>query len=353
MKVINVGSTYRTYDDNLKVYDKLPSKTYKLKFNPMQGFYLEEFDEITIKEDKIYGVHERKVNKVMQSFKMFNRNLGVILSGNKGIGKSFFAMLLSKKAIEEGYPLIIVDGYYPELESYIDEIKQECIILFDEFDKTFAKINSSRRDEDNNSISIDIQSKMLSLFDGLSQGKKMFVITCNNVNSLNDYLVNRTGRFHYHFRFEYPTPEEVEIYLRDKLEEKYYGEISKVVDFSMKIDLNFDSLRAITFELNLGEKFEDAIKDLNILNIKAERYNITVLAKNGRAFKRDGESFDMFSSEEVKCWIRDNERNDIGILSFNTLKCRYDNNIGSFIVSPNDFKVELVTEDNGGDLTKE
>ena len=40
---------------------------------------------------------------------------------------------------------------------------------------------------------------MLSLFDGLDNGKKLFVITCNEVERLNAYLLNRPGRFHYHF----------------------------------------------------------------------------------------------------------------------------------------------------------
>ena len=38
-------------------------------------------DAIEINEDKIYGVHMEKVNKVLNAFPNFNKNLGVILSG--------------------------------------------------------------------------------------------------------------------------------------------------------------------------------------------------------------------------------------------------------------------------------
>ena len=63
---------------------------------------------------------------------------------------------------------------------------------------------------------------MLTLFDGFSTGKKMFIVTCNSLYDLNDYLVNRPGRFLYHFRFDYPTAEEITQYLQDKLEESFF-----------------------------------------------------------------------------------------------------------------------------------
>ena len=72
-------------------------------------------------------------------------------------------------------------------------------------------------------------------------------------------MINRPGRFHYHFRFDYPTADEIEVYLRDKIDEKYYPEIKEVVNFSYKVKLNYDCLRAIAFELNSGEKFSEAI----------------------------------------------------------------------------------------------
>lgn len=60
-------------------------------------------------------------------------------------------------------------------------------------------------------------------------------MTCNELYSLNSYIVNRPGRFHYHFRFDYPSPEAIREYLSDKLKEEAYVEIEKVVEFSRKI----------------------------------------------------------------------------------------------------------------------
>ena len=119
----------------------------------------------------------------------------------------------------------------------------------------------------------DDQAALLSLFDGTTGGKKLFIVTCNELYSLNSYIVNRPGRFHYHFRFDYPTPEDIREYLHDKLPEDKHGEIEKVVDFSRKTSLNYDCLRAIAFELDGGANFAAAVIDLNIMTTEDEEYD--------------------------------------------------------------------------------
>lgn len=300
MKVISTGKRYEIYEDDLRTYDKLPAKVFVIRFSKMTGFYLEESANIEIKESKIYGVHIGKVNKVLTAFENFERSLGTILSGDKGIGKSLFAKILSVEALKKGYPVVIVDTYYPGIASYIEDINQEVLVLFDEFDKTFGGVRAGDGDA-------DPQASLLSLFDGLSQGKKLFVITCNNLYKVNEYLVNRPGRFHYHFRFKYPTAEEVRAYLEDKLKPEYYSEIEKVVSFSRKTNLNYDCLRAISYELNLGEKFEIAIADLNILNLNEQQFNLTLRFKNGETFTSNDCYLDMFSNEIQSVWLDDSK----------------------------------------------
>ena len=261
MKIINTGNdVYEVYADSLRVHDKLPAQTYKVCFSRFSGFFLKKTKDLIANEEKIYGNHHEKLKKVMRTFDSFERNLGIILSGKKGIGKTLFARLLSEEVIKQGYPFIMVNEYIPGIADFLKSIEQEVVVFFDEFDKTFGDIKPSDGDP-------DPQSTMLGLFDGVSNGKKMFVITCNNLNKLNDYLVNRPGRFHYHFRFTCPNQKEIKEYLMDKVVEKYWDEIEKVVTFSRKIELNYDCLRAIAFELNHGENFENAIADLNIVNV--------------------------------------------------------------------------------------
>lgn len=318
MKVITNGTVYEIRDDSIEIKDTFPAQTYIIRFNKMTGFYMEKYSDIRVREEKVYGIHADKVKKVLRSFDMFERNLGVILSGNKGIGKSLFAKMLSEEAVKKGLPVIVVDSFYPGIASYIEKIDQEVLVLFDEFDKTFGNIRTSENEA-------DPQAGLLTLFDGISQGKKLFVITCNELRSLNDYLVNRPGRFHYHFRFEYPSADEIREYLKDKLRSEYYNEINKVILFSHKVNLNYDCLRAIAYELNTGEPFENAIKDLNIINMNSERYNVFLYFKDGTTMEARNEYLDLFSKDDTEeVDVYDSEGRSVIEVDFNPVDCIFD-----------------------------
>ena len=317
MKAISIGKRYEIHEDSLKAYDKLPVNTYTVRFDKMSGFYLEARSRLAVTE-KVYGIHPEKADKVLKAFTMFERNLGVILSGSKGIGKSLFARILSAKAQDAGYPVIIIDQYIPGIAAYIESIEQEVVFLFDEFDKTFGSVCPGANEA-------DPQSALLSMFDGTAQGKKLFIITCNSLYKLNDYLVNRPGRFHYHFRFDYPSPEEIQAYLTDKLRPAYIGEIRKVILFSKKVALNYDCLRAIAFELNLGLPFEKAIQDLNIINLHEECYNVTLHFHGGRTMTAKRCQLDLFGDDrpEHVC-LQDEHGRDQLIVEFDPRMCVYD-----------------------------
>lgn len=337
MKAIKIGKRVEIYNDTVITYNELPARAYIVRFEKMTGFYLDEYPDIQAKEEKIYGEHIKKVHKVLYSYKKSDRNLGIILSGNKGIGKSMFARLLSEKAVKDGIPIIVVDQYIPGIASYIEAIDQNVLVLFDEFDKTFGDVKPAEGE-------VDPQAALLGLFDGVAQGKKLFVITCNDIRKLNDFIVNRPGRFHYHFRFDYPSVEEIRTYLCDKLETAYHSEIEPVIAFSRKVDLNYDCLRAIAFEINNGESFKNAVGDLNILNLSQERYNLTIHFKNGTPMNVYNRNIDFFDNEEINVcfaaddynevltvgfWIADSDydiKNNCSVIAGTKLKITYDEN---------------------------
>lgn len=267
MHIVESGKRYRIFNNAITTYDQLPPKTYRVDYDPeIRIFSLLEAHDFEIPETKIYGQHLDKVKKVLNSMDKMNRNLGVILSGDKGIGKSLFSKCLGLKARKKGIPVILVNEYHEGIANFLEEIEQTVMILFDEYDKTF--------DEKKHNC----QAEMLSLFDGVSAGKKLFVITCNEIQSLSQYLINRPGRFHYHFRFLYPTADEIRDYMEDKLDKQYYDEIENVIAFSVRMNLNYDCLRSIAFELNNGLKFQEAINDLNIIRISQYK-NIKIIVE--------------------------------------------------------------------------
>ena len=267
MHIVESGKRYRIFNNAITTYDQLPPKTYRVDYDPeTRIFSLLEAHDFEIPETKIYGQHLDKVKKVLNSMDKMNRNLGVILSGDKGIGKSLFSKCLGLKARKKGIPVILVNEYHEGIANFLEEIEQTVMILFDEYDKIF------------NDKKYNCQAEMLSLFDGVSAGKKLFVITCNEIQSLSQYLINRPGRFHYHFRFLYPTADEIRDYMEDKLDKQYYDEIENVIAFSVRMNLNYDCLRSIAFELNNGLKFQEAINDLNIIRISQYK-NIKIIVE--------------------------------------------------------------------------
>lgn len=336
MKVISTGNVFDIYPDDLKSYDCLPAGYYTIRFSDNKGFWLEKYPEFAITDVKIYGVHIHKVDKVMNSFHISKRNLGVILSGDKGIGKSLFARLLGRKAVDSGMPVIIVDKYIENIGSFIDEIDQEIMVLFDEFDKTFSR---GGRDE-------DPQITMLSLFDGVSPRKKLFVVTCNELRGLNDFMVNRPGRFHYHFRFDYPGAKEIREYLEDTLMDEYKGEIDSVIEFSNRVGLNYDCLRSIAFELNQGLSFAEAIKDVNIVNVEREPYSLKVLFEDGTIYLNNKFYMDSYSEDEIEVELHEKHGLYAGNITFLPYKLQFDSGSGNLFIEAADAELDYLSYDD-------
>lgn len=298
MKIVGTGSTFRIYGDDLKTYEKLPAATYKVEFHPMMGFYLEQSTNFETTEDKIYGAHETKIQKVLKSYEKFNRSMGLILSGKKGMGKSMFVQLIAEEMVKKDIPVIMVTKAYVGIADFIEEIAQECLVIFDEFEKMFAgNQRGYAQERQQQNPNIENQDNLLGLFDGTSQQKRLYAITVNDLNRVNEYMLSRPGRFHYHIRFDYPTAAEIQEYLGDKVEEQYHGEINNVVSFANRVKLNYDSLRAIAFELNEGYPFAEAIGDLNILNTDDQRYNVKVIFTDGKSHDLKGQRLNLFSEE--------------------------------------------------------
>lgn len=299
MNIVHSGDRFMVYGDDVKTYKSLPADTYRLTFSQMAGFYLTTHDDLTVNE-KIYGPYAKKVSKVMKTFKAFDRNMGIILSGPKGVGKSMFARLLAEEGKKQNLPLIIVSDAISGLEDFIASIHQECIVLFDEFEKTF------KGDKDGG---YNPQDSLLSLFDGLDNGKKLYVVTCNEISGLTTYLLNRPGRFHYHFILGTPTGEEVREYMEDNLKGEARQYIEKIVALSSISAFTYDVLRAIAFDLNQGYELTETLLDLNIERERYVTLDIRIVFTNGLvATQSSPTELDMFNNRNNYEWFSFNKK---------------------------------------------
>lgn len=276
MNVIMCGNDARIYGDDVRTYKRIPAGTYDVCFGERIGYWLSRREDLAPNEQKIYGDTIYKVEKVLKTFGAVNRNLGVILSGNKGCGKSLFVRILAKEAIAKcGLPVIIVSNRIAGIQDFISSIQQECLVVFDEFEKIFSHTESEH----------DPQDALLPMFDGMSNGKKLFVITCNDVKLLNDCLLNRPGRFHYHFEVGNPSPDEIRGYMQDNLNPKFHEAIETIIRISSFADITYDFLRAIVFELNQGYSVQESMRDLNIACEEYEYFDVEAILNDDVAFR--------------------------------------------------------------------
>jgi len=291
MNIVQSGGRYMVFGESVKTYRELPVGSFDIGFDKMSGFYLKDRHDLTVTEEKVYGSSTAKVDKVMQSYKLMDRNFGVLLSGQKGIGKSLFVRMVADRAIKEHLPVIVVSFACAGLADYISSIEQDCVVIFDEFEKTFAK------QEDWNP-----QDEMLSLFDGIDGGHKLFIVTCNKLEDISQYMLNRPGRFHYHFTMSAPSQAEVREYLVDKIAPQYQGAIDDVVNLSGVVDMPYDFLRAIAFELNQGYDLKEAMGDLNITRVNSMKFDVKVYLTNGLCFEAWSERINL--SDHELHWLR-------------------------------------------------
>lgn len=302
MNIVSAGNRFMVYGEEVQTYKILPPGAYKVEFSKMAGFSLSVHNDLLVKE-KMYGNSYKKADKVMNTFNHLDRNMGVILSGPKGVGKTMFARRLAELGKGQGLPLILVDAPYPGIEDFIESIEQECIVLFDEFEKTFRKAKEEEGGP---------QERLLSLFDGIDGGKKLYVITCNRVSGLNEYFLNRPGRFHYHFILSTPTGDEVREYMEDNLDADAKKYIDNIVTLSSMSAFTYDVLRAIAFELNLGNSLSETMMDLNI---ERERYlslRFKIVFTNGVvATAKEGTEIDIFNNRYLNTPFLYLEKNDI------------------------------------------
>lgn len=339
MNVVHSGENYQIYGESLKVYNELPVRTYEVHFNKMTGFSLVNHLDLSIQEEKIYGVHHEKVKKSLESFKRASRNFGIILSGRKGIGKSLFARLLAQEAKNYNLPLIIVPFYIPGIASFISSIQQEVIVLFDEFEKTFGAKNDN-----------DPQEEMLSLFDGVDCGKKMFVITCNDTYKLNEFLLNRPGRFHYHFTLTSPSAPEIREYMTDKLLPQYHNLIDQIIGFGMTINnITFDILRAIAFEINQGYSFEETISDLNISKEGRQRFKVVVTLSDGTV-ATEHKAINLAADYTDTWWFSDKSGKSFGC-EFNYSNIIFNYATGAIYLPLEDILLRSYGDEDAKDLT--
>ena len=245
------GTSYRvTNKESMDLHELLPAGNYVIKKDPMSGqLYLEGIDNFEIR-GKIYGDTEKTARRILNTFQDRSASTGVMLTGEKGSGKSLLAKMLSVKAADTGVPTIVINAPWSgdEFNSFLQKIDQPCVILFDEFEKVYDR---------------DDQESILTLLDGVFPSKKLFILTCNDKWRIDSHMRNRPGRIYYMMEYKGLDQNFIVEYCMDNLKAtEHIHSICKIA--SMFDQFNFDMLKALVEEMNrYNETPQEALKFLN------------------------------------------------------------------------------------------
>lgn len=255
--------------DALEVLDNLPAATYIVKKNDMTGkMYLQTTSNFEL-PSKIYGNPIERVARIKNTFNTRTRSTGLLLSGDKGSGKTLLAKSLANSLISDNVPVIVVNEAWcgQAFNELIGHINQPAMVFFDEFDKVYDK---------------DEQQELLTLLDGTVETKKLFVLTTNS-GHVDEHLLNRPGRIYYKFNYSGIDETFVREYADDVLLNKDHLD-SLVVIANTFASFTFDMLQTLIEEMNrYGESAENAIENLNIdITNENVSYSVNVLY-NGNA----------------------------------------------------------------------
>lgn len=257
---------------SLNVHDVLPPGNYVIQKTPENVLYLHRVEDFQ-HPNKIYGDNNKIAQRILDTFKARPAGTGVLLSGEKGSGKTLLARTVCINAASEGVPTIIINASWhgDTFFAFLAAITQPCIILFDEFEKIY----DTKKNE---------QDHILTLLDGVFASKKLFILTCNDRFGINTNMINRPGRIFYAKEFGGLDEAFIREYSENNLNDR--TQMDSIVRITnLFSEFNFDMLKALIEEMNrYNESTSDALALLNVSPAyDYAKYKVNILLGSGEA----------------------------------------------------------------------
>lgn len=243
----------------------LPGGVYRWVGTPV-GWFLEMTGDKFQFPYKIYGQHDHIVDRLKRAWPVLDGNLGVLFDGIKGTGKTITAQLLANWCIEElNMPVLVVDSPVP-LKDILDQLEQNVMVIFDEFEKTHHK------KED--------QQRILTCVDGMgrSQYRRFFLFT-TNTPALEDNLVDRPSRIRYCWKFKRLSDSIIQMLMDDLLDQDCIQYRGDILQFLLTRNVcSIDVAKMVIREVNLFKESPVAFESIvNLTKRVPSSFKITVL----------------------------------------------------------------------------
>jgi hypothetical protein len=237
------GNTFNITEGNFSVMPILDEGIYQILQNPMSGeLFLQKIAQNFHFGFKLYGIDTTLVKHVVDTYQKqpVKRNIGVLLNGAKGTGKTVTAKVMANKL---GLPVILCDRPYPGLSNFLASIGHDCVFFFDEFEKNFRM----KCDDDDCA-----GESLLSIMDGVYNADHchIFILTTNELR-INDNLISRPSRIRYLKSFGSVIDRQIlEDFVEDALEDK--SKKGEIMDFVDSLTMaTIDIVKSIVEEVNI------------------------------------------------------------------------------------------------------
>lgn len=251
-KMIFITDLFRL-DDYLE-----PGKVYSFNADFEGGMWLSPATPLNL-PSKIYDFEQDFRSQILTTLRHIesNMNIGVLLEGYKGQGKSVIAKQL---AIESQLPIIVIESKIPitaNFTHFLSNIRQDHVLLIDEFEKLFHDDENMAAKESNKEF--HGQNSFLSYFDGISglKNKRLVILTSNS--PIGDKFMNRPSRVRYYKKFNFMNKKVFDAIVKDKLKRKKHAK-----DLEETLDIptcTIDILTTIINEINIQDKPYSSFRD--------------------------------------------------------------------------------------------
>lgn len=276
MAFLNIDGEYCWMDGDGISVDKVIKKNIWKMVPTKVGPKLTPLDDFKLSHGKIYGNSQNRANHIVEAFRKNDaeHNLGVLLSGGRGLGKTLTTRLVIEQ-LKDDYPIVVISEYMNGMADFLSHLKN-TVILMDEFEKFMSgNINGSDNTEEQTK-----QESILSVLDGNTGSTgNLYLLTVNNTYKLDENLISRPGRIRYHYVYESEDASVVKAYCKDNLNDK--SKIEDVVNVLGSIKyVSMDIISSFVDELN---KFPDLspadVREYFNLDVSNSKLKYSVLMK--------------------------------------------------------------------------
>lgn len=251
----------------------LPPGVYAYQDHPMKGWWLERTSAKFEFPYKIYGAHDHIVNRVMTAWTHMKSNLGILLNGVKGTGKTVSAQLIANWAIEHGYPVLVVGQPVP-LDLILSKLMQPVVVIFDEFEKTHKEPHE--------------QQALLTTLDGMGRHKfkRLFILTTNR-KTVDENFIDRPSRIRYCYEFGRLEEDVIIEIVNDMLDPELSSLRGDLMAYlNTRNVLSIDVVKTVIEEVNIFREIsEDFNSVLNLTEMPARGFTLNILDSDGNPIK--------------------------------------------------------------------